>query len=61
MPQIVGDEKTRVPLERMNTVYYPARGWTQDAVPTPRTLKKLGLAGLASYKETCEAFRRGEF
>ncbi len=61
VPQIEGDEKTRVPLERMKTVYYHARGWTQDAVPTPRTLKKLGLAGLASYKETCEAFRRGEF
>lgn len=56
VPQIEGDQSTKVPLEKMKSVYYRARGWTQDAIPTPRTLKKLGLSGLASYKETCRAF-----
>ena len=57
-PQIPGDEKTKVPLEKMKTVYYRARGWTQDGVPTPKTLKKLNLDKLDSYKVTCEEFNK---
>ncbi len=56
-PQIEGDDKTRVPLERMKNVYYDARGWTQDGVPTPRTLRRLGLSKLDSYKVTCSEFK----
>ncbi|MBR5516698.1 MAG: aldehyde ferredoxin oxidoreductase family protein [Firmicutes bacterium] len=62
-PQIKGDDTTRVPLEKMKNVYYGARGWTQDGVPTPKTLKRLGLDKLDSYKVTCEEFKnrkRGE-
>lgn len=58
VPQVEGDPSTKVPLEKMKTVYYQARGWTQDGVPTPHTLKKLNLDGLASYQETCQAFKR---
>lgn len=58
--QIQGDETTKVPLERMKSVYYRARGWTQDAVPTPKTLKRLGLSGLASYEETCRDFKKAK-
>lgn len=57
-PQIKGDEKTKVPLEWMKNVYYRARGWTKDGVPTPKTLKKLGLDKLDSYKVTCEEFEK---
>ena len=42
-PQDPGDPKTKVPLERMKTTYYRARGWDQNGQPTPRTLKKLGI------------------
>ncbi|MBQ5951850.1 MAG: aldehyde ferredoxin oxidoreductase family protein [Lachnospiraceae bacterium] len=43
VPQDPSDPKTRVPLEQMKKTYYRARGWTQDGVPTERTLKKLGI------------------
>ncbi len=56
-PQIEGDDKTRVPLERMKNVYYDARGWNQDGVPTPATLRRLGLHKLDSYKVTCREFK----
>ena len=56
-PQDPKDETTKVPLEKMKNVYYGARGWTQDGVPTPKTLKRLGLDKLASYKVTCEEFK----
>ena len=62
-PQDPKDETTKVPLEKMKNVYYGARGWTQDGVPTPKTLKKLNLDKLDSYKVTCEEFKnrkRGE-
>lgn len=55
-PQIKGDEKTKVPLEPMKSVYYAARGWTGDGIPKPKTLKKLNLDGLASYEDTCKRF-----
>ena len=37
------DPRTKVPLEKMKKTYYRARGWSQDGVPTERTLKKLGI------------------
>ncbi len=43
IPQVPGDESTKVPLERMKKVYYKARGWTADGVPTARTLKNLNI------------------
>lgn len=55
-PQIKGDEKTKVPLEPMKSVYYAARGWTGDGIPKPKTLKKLNLDGLASYEDACKMF-----
>jgi len=58
VPQDPADDKTRVPLERMKNVYYHARGWSRDGIPTPHTLKKLGLDKLASYKVTQEEFRK---
>lgn len=45
-PQIAGDDTTRVPLEPMKNVYYKARGWNSDGIPTPETLKKLNLDSL---------------
>ena len=42
-PQDPDDPKTKVPLEKLKTTYYQARGWTQDGIPTPRTLKRLRL------------------
>ncbi len=42
-PQDPNDPKTKVPLESLKTTYYQARGWTQDGIPTPKTLKRLGL------------------
>ena len=58
VPQDPADDTTRVPLERMKNVYYQARGWSKDGIPTPHTLKKLGLDKLASYKVTLEEFRK---
>ncbi len=42
-PQIEGDETTKVPLEQMKDVYYAARGWDSDGIPTAATLKRLGI------------------
>ena len=57
-PQIPGNEKTKVPLEWMKNVYYSARGWSRDGVPTPKTLRRLNLDKLDSYKVTCEEFKK---
>ena len=57
-PQIPGNDKTKVPLEWMKNVYYSARGWNKDGVPTPKTLRKLNLDKLDSYKVTCEEFKK---
>ena len=50
---IKGNPKTRVPLDKMLPKYYKLRGWDANGVPTPKTLKKLGLDFVdpASYKE----------
>ena len=44
-PQQPNDPRSRVPLKKMTPVYYAARGWDSNGVPTLRTLKKLGLKG----------------
>ena len=46
-----GDDSTRVPLEKMKNVYYHARGWDDNGVPTPRTLRKLGLDKLEVHSD----------
>ncbi len=58
VPQNAKDPTTKVPLERMKSTYYRARGWTQNGIPTPKTLRKLRLHRLSSYQATCEEFRR---
>jgi len=50
VPQIPGNDNTRVPLERMKNVYYKARGWNADGIPTEKTLKKLKLDKLSPAK-----------
>ena len=45
IPQDPDDPKTKVPLDRMKTTYYKARGWDQNGIPTEKTLKKLGIVG----------------
>jgi len=35
--------KTKVPLEKMKPVYYQARGWDANGVPTEKTLRKLKI------------------
>ncbi len=49
-PQIPGNDKTRVPLEQMKKVYYKARGWSKNGIPTEKTLRKLKLDKLTSAK-----------
>lgn len=43
VPQDPNDPTTKVPLEKMKTTYYKARGWTQDGIPKEHTLKHLGI------------------
>lgn len=43
VPQIPGDDSTRVPLEKMKNVYYKARGWDKNGIPTMKTLRKLNI------------------
>lgn len=43
VPQIPGDDSTRIPLEKMKNVYYKARGWDKNGVPKKKTLRKLGI------------------
>jgi len=42
-PQDKGDKRTLVPLEEMKTVYYKARGWDKNGIPTEKTLRKLKI------------------
>lgn len=37
------DPDSKVPLEKLKKVYYHARGWNAEGLPTDRTLKKLKL------------------
>jgi len=41
--QIKGRPETKVPINKMLPRYYQLRGWDENGVPTPKTLKKLGL------------------
>ena len=49
-PQVEGDERTKVPLEKMKKVYYDARGFDQNGLPKDKILKKLKLDNLAVAK-----------
>ncbi len=40
---IPGKDKTRVPLGKMLPKYYKLRGWDENGIPTPKTLKRLDL------------------
>lgn len=40
-PQIEGNDKTKVPLEKMKVTYYHARGWDANGVPKEKKLKKI--------------------
>ncbi|HQG32021.1 MAG TPA: aldehyde ferredoxin oxidoreductase C-terminal domain-containing protein, partial [Deltaproteobacteria bacterium] len=44
--QIPGNEKTKVPLDKMMPTYYKLRGWDEKGIPTPKVLKKLGMEDL---------------
>ncbi len=43
VPQDPANPNTRVPLEPMKKVYYKARGWDKNGVPTDKTLRKLNI------------------
>jgi len=43
VPQDPNDPSTKVPLETMKNIYYKARGWTKDGVPSEKKLKKLHI------------------
>jgi aldehyde:ferredoxin oxidoreductase len=43
-PLFEGDEKSKVPLNKMLPTYYKIRGWDENGIPTEKTLKKLGLS-----------------
>ncbi|MBQ8563692.1 MAG: aldehyde ferredoxin oxidoreductase C-terminal domain-containing protein, partial [Firmicutes bacterium] len=47
VPQVDGNERTKVPLEKMKKVYYDARGWDENGIPTKKILRKLKLDTLA--------------
>ena len=37
------DPRSKVPLEKLKKVYYHARGWDRNGLPTEKLLKKLQL------------------
>ena len=37
------DPHSRVPLEKMKKVYYQARGWGSDGLPSRKKLRSLGI------------------
>jgi aldehyde:ferredoxin oxidoreductase len=51
MLQRPGISRSRVPLGEMLPVYYAARGWTTDGVPTERLLRQLGLSDFRDVVE----------
>ena len=42
-PQDPKDPKTKVPLEQMKKIYYKARQWDENGVPTEKLLKRLKI------------------
>lgn len=45
-PQAADDPRTVVPLDKMKPVYYGARGWDKNGIPTTSTMKKLKLGSV---------------
>jgi len=43
VPQDPNDPSTVVPLEKMKKIYYHARGWNSQGLPTKRTMRKLKI------------------
>jgi len=43
VPQVEGDERTKVPLAKLKKQYYKLRGWDANGAPTEAKKKKLGL------------------
>ena len=43
VPQDPNNPTTKVPLETMKKTYYKARGWSEDGIPTEKTLKRLKI------------------
>ena len=43
VPQDPSDPSTVVPLDKMKPVYYRARGWGKNGLPTERTLRRLRI------------------
>ena len=43
--QDAADPNSKVPLDKMKKVYYHARGWDDNGLPTEKLLKKLQIAG----------------
>ena len=43
VPQDPSDPSTVVPLDKMKPVYYRARGWDKNGLPTERTLRRLRI------------------
>jgi len=43
VPQDPDDPKTKVPLEQMKKIYYQARGWDHNGIPTEATLRRLKI------------------
>ena len=43
VPQDPANPKTKVPLETMKKIYYAARGWDKDGIPTETTLRRLKI------------------
>ena len=43
VPQDPQNPATKVPLETMKKTYYKARGWSEDGIPTQKTLKRLKI------------------
>ena len=42
-PQDPKNPKTKVPLEKMKKIYYAARGWARNGIPTEATLRRLKI------------------
>mgnify|MGYP000636903422 CR=1 FL=1 len=57
-PQIANRSDTVVPLEKMKPVYYRARGWSQNGLPTRATLKKLKLPELKTVRVRKDAHKQ---
>ena len=43
VPQDPKDPTTKVPLEKMKKIYYAARGWDKNGIPTEATLNRLKI------------------